>query len=123
MEFYPTHCYNDTHPIPEMRKEQVEFFTAGLSREDEITLLKDIEQMMTESELVDLKPLKERFEALKKTREFVGEDYSFSNRLRAMGIRLFIWPNATISHYGVQGWTGNFNDFLREKQKEYQKAA
>lgn len=118
MEFYPTHVYTDTHPVPEMRQDQFEFFTAGLTREPEINLLKDIEQMMTETDgQVDLKQLKVKFDELKNRREFVGEDYFFSNRLRSMGIRLFIYPNATISHFGVQGWTGNFNDFLREKQK------
>lgn len=120
IEYYPTHNYRDSHPIPEQRQDQVEFFTAGVDREPEIMLLKDIEQMMNDQNGngVDLKPLKERFEALKKPREFIGEDYSFSNRLRAMGVQLFIYPNATISHYGVQGWTGNFTEWLEKKQAE-----
>jgi hypothetical protein len=106
IEFYPTHRYNDTHPVPEMRKEQVEFFTAGMDREPEIQLLKDIDEMMKlNGGTVDLAPLKPRFEALKGIREFIGEDYCFSNRLIAMGLELFIYPNATISHFGVQGWT------------------
>jgi len=32
-----------------------------------------------------------------------------------MGIPQFIYPNATISHYGVNGWTGNFHESLKEK--------
>ena len=38
-----------------------------------------------------------------------------------MGVELFIYPNATISHFGVQGWTGNFNQFLKQKDSEAQK--
>lgn len=123
IEFYPTHCYRDTHPDPAMGQNQVEFFTAGVSREPEINLLRDIEQLMKDSNGngVDLTPLKSRFEELKQVREFVGEDYCFSNRLRAMGVELFIYPNATISHFGVQGWTGNFNQFLKQKDSEAQK--
>jgi hypothetical protein len=119
IEFYPTHRYNDTNPQPELRAEQVEFFTAGVNREPELLLLKDIEQLMNGSTNgVDLTALKPRFEALKGVREFVGEDYCFSNRLSAMGIELFIYPNATISHFGVQGWTGNFNQVLQAKNQK-----
>ena len=125
MEFYPTYKYHDTHPIPEQRTEQVEFFTAGLDREPEVRLLQDIEMMMNQSNGngVDLTSLKPRFDELKQIRQFVGEDYCFSNRLRNMGIQLFIYPNATISHFGMQGWTGNFNEFLKNQGKEQQKAA
>ena len=124
IEFYPTHRYNDTHPTPEMRCEQVEFFTAGMNREPEIQLLKDIEQMMNSNGgRVDLSPLKGKFDALKNVREFIGEDYCFSNRLIAMGIELFIYPNATISHFGVQGWSGNFNDFMKSQSAAQAEAA
>mgnify|MGYP001607586885 CR=1 FL=1 len=123
MEFYPTHKYADSHPNPDLRIEQVEFFSCGVNREPEINLIKEIEGLMEKSNGagVDLAPLKPKFEALKVARDFVGEDYCFSNRLNAMGIELFIYPNATISHFGIQGWTGNFNNFLREKEKELQK--
>lgn len=115
IEYYPENVYNDTHPVPEMRMPQVEFFTAGMSRELEVSLLRDIEGMMKEG-TVDLASLKPRFEELRKPREFIGEDYCFSNRLKAMGVQLFIYPNATISHFGIQGWTGNFNEMLRQKK-------
>ena len=123
IEYYPTYKYYDTHPIPEARMEQVEFFTAGLDREPEVRLLQDIEMMMNQANGngVDLTPLKPRFDELKQVRQFVGEDYCFSNRLRNMGIQLFIYPNATISHFGVQGWTGNFNEFLKKQQTEANK--
>lgn len=117
---YPTHRYSDTHPVPEMRTDQVEFFSCGIDREPEISLLREIEQLMRQANGsgVDLAPLAPKFEALKQVREFVGEDYTFSNRLRAMGVQLFIYPNATISHFGVRGWTGNFNSFLRERETQ-----
>ena len=119
IEFYPTHRYADTHPVPEMRMEQVEFFTAGLNREPEINLLRDIETLLdANGGVVDLNHLRDRFADLKKPREFIGEDYSFSNRLRNMGVPLFIFPNATITHFGVHGWGGNFNTTLREQQKQ-----
>jgi glycosyltransferase involved in cell wall biosynthesis len=124
VEAYPTAVYYDTHPDPNLRRNQVEFFTAGMSRELEIDLCNDIEKAMNENGgVVDMTPFKERFAALKNPRDFIGEDYWFSNRLRKMGITLFIYPNATISHFGVNGWTGNFNTFLREKQAESRKAA
>lgn len=119
MEYYPT-VYKDTHPVPEMQKHQFEFFTAGLSREPEINLLKDLEQLIGIGP-VDLAEFKPRFDALKEPRDFVGEDYAFSNRLRDMGVDLFIYPNATISHFGVNAWTGNFDEYLRNRDKEMQK--
>lgn len=118
VQFYPTARYNDTHPVPEMRIPQVEFFSAGMLRDEEVSLLKDIEQMMEEGEgKVDLTPLKDRFASLKRPREFTGEDYCFSKRLKDMGVQLFIYPNATISHFGVNGWTGNYHDYLKKLQE------
>ena len=115
-EFYPMHRYNDTNPVPEMRIPQTEFFATGIDREPEINLLKDIEEAMKKSNGsgLDMTPFKERFEALKGIRDFVGEDYCFSNRLRQMGVELFIYPNATITHYGIAGHMGNFNDLLKQ---------
>ena len=117
VEYYPNNRYNDTHPVPEMRSEQIEFFTAGLSREGETLLLKDIESEMATANGsgVDLSKFKTRFDELKKVHDFVGEDYCFSNRLREMGVPLYIYPNATITHFGVQGWTGNFHTFMTQK--------
>ena len=117
VEFYPTFRYKDTNPDVNNQITQVEFFTAGMDREPEINLLKDIENLSKDGP-VDIAQFKERFESLKQPRDFIGEDYCFSNRLRAMGVPLFIYPNATISHFGVHGWTGNFNTFLKDKAKE-----
>ena len=120
MKFYPTHLYRDTNPDPHSRIDQIEFFTAGVNREPEILLLKEIERRMSESngsgvKLDDLKP---KFEELKTVREFVGEDYAFSNRLKAMDVPMFIYANATISHFGVRGWTGNFHETLKNMEAE-----
>ena len=120
IEYYPTHRYHDTHPIPAMRQPQVEFFMAGIDRTAEIDLLREVKALMDSQNGngVDLKPLKEKFDNLEKMRDFIGEDYSFSNRLRNMGIDLFIYPNATIAHFGIQGWTGNYDNFLKEQTKK-----
>jgi hypothetical protein len=123
IEYYPTHRYADTHPIPELRKPQVEFFMAGIDRTPEVELLREIKALMESQNGsgVDLKPMKEKFEALEKTRDFIGEDYSFSNRLRNMGVDLFIYPNAHITHFGIHGWSGNYDNFLKEQMKEQAK--
>lgn len=123
IEFYPTYRYHDTHPDPTLRREQVEFFTAGMDRDQEAGIIRDIEAIMSnghdpEAFVREMMTLQPRIEALRQTRNFVGEDYTFSNRLRAMGVDLFIYPNATIAHYGVQEWRGNFDQFLKEKSAE-----
>ena len=45
-----------------------------------------------------------------------GEDRMFCKRLREMGEQLYIYPNATIGHFGVKGWSGNFDKYLRGKK-------
>ena len=45
-----------------------------------------------------------------------GEDRMFCKRLREMGEDLYIYPNVTIGHFGVKGWSGNFDKFLRGKK-------
>ena len=122
IEFYPMNNYADTHPIPEMRQQQVEFFACGVDKEPELSLVRDIENAArTNGSNLDMTPFKERFEKLKQSRDFIGEDYCFSSRLTKMGIPLFIYPNATISHFGVQGWTGNFHTFMQAKPEERDK--
>ena len=122
MEFYPMNKYGDTHPIPEQRLPQIEFFACGMDRNPEVTLLRDIEDAASRNgSSVDMSPFKERFENLKKPRDFIGEDYCFSERLTKMGIPLFIYPNVSISHFGVQGWTGNFDKYMKSKIEERDK--
>lgn len=59
----------------------------------------------------------EFFAAEKTDHKFFGEDHMFSKRLRDMGIQMLIYPNATISHFGVKGWTGNFDTYLKALKK------
>jgi hypothetical protein len=42
-----------------------------------------------------------------------GEDRVFGKRLKAIGIDAWIYPNIQFGHYGIKGWTGNFDNFLR----------
>jgi hypothetical protein len=42
----------------------------------------------------------------------LGEDYSFCQRWRDIGGELWVEPDCTISHYGVQEHTGNYKQFL-----------
>jgi len=46
-----------------------------------------------------------------------GEDRMFCKMWKDMGQEMFIYPNVTISHFGVKGWSGNYDQFLR-KQKD-----
>ena len=119
IEFYPMSTYGDTHPVAEARIPQIEFFACGMDKDQEVSLLRDIEEAAKgNGTSLDMTQFKERFEKLKAVRDFIGEDYTFSNRLTKMGIPLFIYPNATICHFGVQGWTGNFDSFMKAKSEE-----
>lgn len=42
-----------------------------------------------------------------------GEDRVFGKRLAAIGIDAWIYPNIQFGHFGIKGWTGNFDKFLR----------
>lgn len=42
-----------------------------------------------------------------------GEDRVFGRRLHALGVESWIYPNVDFGHYGVKGWTGNYDRFLR----------
>ena len=42
-----------------------------------------------------------------------GEDRVFGKRLAEIGIEAWIYPNIHMGHYGVKGWTGNFDRYLR----------
>jgi glycosyltransferase involved in cell wall biosynthesis len=42
-----------------------------------------------------------------------GEDRLFCKRLKEMGMDIFIYPNVNMGHYGVKGWSGNYDKFLR----------
>ena len=42
-----------------------------------------------------------------------GEDRTFGKKLAAMGEDVWIYPNIEFSHYGIKGWHGNFDRWLR----------
>lgn len=42
-----------------------------------------------------------------------GEDRVFGKKLAEMGEEVWIYPNIELGHYGVKGWHGNFDRFLR----------
>lgn len=46
-----------------------------------------------------------------------GEDRVFGRRLQECGIEAWIYPNINFGHYGVKGWQGNFDQFLRGNNK------
>jgi hypothetical protein len=50
--------------------------------------------------------------------ERYGEDAYFSRRMREAGIRLWIDPNITITHYGMNGWTGNLHESILKPPEE-----
>lgn len=42
-----------------------------------------------------------------------GEDRVFGKRMLKLGIEPWIYPNLNMGHYGVKGWMGNFDRYLR----------
>ena len=52
-----------------------------------------------------------------------GEDMRFSKLLRDMKMEMYIFPNIHFGHFGINGWSGNYHQFLSEqKDKENQDA-
>ena len=49
--------------------------------------------------------------------QFYGEDHMFSKKIREMGIKMFIYPNVDIVHWGYKNFPGNYDQYLRS-QKE-----
>jgi glycosyltransferase involved in cell wall biosynthesis len=45
-----------------------------------------------------------------------GEDRFFGKRLKEMGVDVFIYPNIEFGHYGVKGFFGNFDKWLRNPE-------
>lgn len=44
-----------------------------------------------------------------------GEDISFNKRWQACGGEIFVEPRATIGHFGIKEWKGNYDQFLRQQ--------
>lgn len=43
-----------------------------------------------------------------------GEDRVFGQRMQAIGIEGWIYPNVEFGHYGIKGWMGNYDTHLRK---------
>lgn len=52
-----------------------------------------------------------------------GEDSYFCRRMKEIGIKLWIDPNITITHYGIKGWTGNFHEHILKTPEELKRMA
>lgn len=52
---------------------------------------------------------------------FFSQDFNFSEKLRALGIPLWVDPNIDISHFGVAEYPGNLDKHLK-RQKDDRKA-
>ncbi len=44
-----------------------------------------------------------------------GEDRIFGRRMQEIGVEGWIYPNVHVGHYGVKGWTGNYDTYLRQQ--------
>jgi glycosyltransferase involved in cell wall biosynthesis len=64
----------------------------------------------------------EFFVAEKIDHKFFGEDHAFSKRMRDMGVRMMIYPNVDIVHWGYKDFGGNFDKFLKKNAALEQKA-
>ena len=53
----------------------------------------------------------------------VGEDVYFQIRYRELGGIVYLEPNATICHWGVKGWVGNYHVHLTETRKPKEEQA
>jgi hypothetical protein len=45
--------------------------------------------------------------------DFIGEDITLCNKLRALGYDIMLNTNYTVSHTGTKQWDGNFQQFLQ----------
>lgn len=54
---------------------------------------------------------------------FFGEDHMFSKHMRDMGIKMYIYPNVNITHWGYQQFPGNFDQFLKKRAADMKKIA
>ena len=50
--------------------------------------------------------------------QFYGEDHMFSKKLREMGVKMFIYPNVDITHWGYKNFPGNYDKYLKEQAKK-----
>lgn len=49
-----------------------------------------------------------------------GEDRFFGKRLKELGVDVFIYPNIEFGHFGIKGYFGNFDKWLRNPELQKQ---
>ena len=49
---------------------------------------------------------------------FYGEDHMFSKKMRDMGLKMFIYPNVDIVHWGYKNFPGNYDTHLKDAAKK-----
>jgi glycosyltransferase involved in cell wall biosynthesis len=54
---------------------------------------------------------------------FFGEDHMFSKHMRDMGMKMYIYPNVDLTHWGYQNFPGNFDQFLKKRAADMKKIA
>jgi len=47
-----------------------------------------------------------------------GEDRIMGKRFKAIGIDSWIYPNINFGHYGIKGWQGNYDHWLRNPDRQ-----
>ena len=45
--------------------------------------------------------------------QFMGEDIEFCNKWRAMGEKVYVHPDISVSHIGKKKWSGDFKEYVR----------
>ncbi|MEN6473080.1 MAG: glycosyltransferase [Syntrophaceae bacterium] len=53
----------------------------------------------------------------------LGEDYSFCKRCERAGVKMWLEPRTTITHYGIDGFQGNYQDHLIKSHSGAKKPA
>ncbi len=50
--------------------------------------------------------------------QFYGEDHMFSKKIREMGIKMYIYPNVDIVHWGYKNFPGNYDQYLKSQKTQ-----
>jgi hypothetical protein len=120
--------YRDGHPIGMVWKEdnaylEADFIPCGFMRIKRSALEKFKKHYPELEYKSGDRKLTRFFECSYIDDEFTGEDVTFCKRWIAMGEKIWVEPNVTITHYGMKGWEGNLDKALREGLKQQKEAA
>lgn len=53
------------------------------------------------------------FACVRRDHRYLGEDIEFCKRWRALGGKLYVFPNENLSHTGPKAWIGNLGEAMR----------